>query len=148
MKLDRPIKRREFVRNLLQWSGYLTVAGAARLTLCGMPEARAATTNKRFLVEGIGKTDNFSVKDLIKKVFDAAGGVNRFVSRGDVVVIKPNISWARPPHLAATTNPEVLQGVVELCQACNKAPLASPAGQEILFQIGNNLQSGLIGGFG
>ena len=49
-------------------------------------------------------------------VFEAAGGMRRFVSRGDVVVIKPNISWARPVHLAATTNPEVLQTVIELCQ--------------------------------
>ena len=117
MKLNQPVQRREFIRNLLQWSGYLTVAGAARLTLFDLPEARAATATKRFIVEGIGKTDNFPVKDLIKKVFDAAGGLKRFVSRGDVVVIKPNISWARPPHLAATTNPEVLLGVVELCQA-------------------------------
>ena len=120
MKLDKPIVRREFIRNLLQWSGYVTSASAARLTLIDLPEARAATANKRFIVEGIGQTDNFSVKDfkdLVKKVFDAAGGMKRFVSKGDVVVIKPNISWARPPHLAATTNPEVLQGVVELCQA-------------------------------
>lgn len=117
MKFYQPIIRREFIRNLLQWSGCLTFAGAARLTLIDLPEAKAATTNKRFIVEGIGKTDDFPVKDLIKKVFDAVGGVKRFVSKGDVVVIKPNISWARPPHLAATTNPEVLQGVVELCQA-------------------------------
>jgi uncharacterized protein (DUF362 family) len=87
------------------------------LTLIDLPAAKAAATNKRFIVEGIGKTDNFTVKGLIKKVFDAAGGMKRFVSKGDVVVIKPNISWARPPHLAATTNPEVLRGVVELCQA-------------------------------
>jgi uncharacterized protein (DUF362 family) len=117
MKLDQSIKRRKFIRNLLRWSGYLTVGGAARLTLIDLPAAKAAATNKRFIVEGIGKTDNFTVKGLIKKVFDAAGGMKRFVSKGDVVVIKPNISWARPPHLAATTNPEVLQGVVELCQA-------------------------------
>ncbi len=116
MKLNQPIIRREFIRNLLQWSGYITFAGAARLTLFDLPEVRATTANKRFIVEGIGQTDNFSVKDLVKKVFDAVGGMKRFVSKGDVVVIKPNISWARPPHLAATTNPEVLQGVVELCQ--------------------------------
>ena len=116
MKLDQPTKRREFIRNLLQWSGCITFAGAARVTLFDLPEAKAMTANKRFIVEGIGQTDNFSVKDLVKKVFDAAGGIKRFVSKGDVVVIKPNISWARPPHLAATTNPEVLQGVVEHCQ--------------------------------
>ena len=40
--------------------------------------------------------------------------------------MKPNISWARPPHLAATTNPEVLQGVIELCQeaGANKVRIA------------------------
>jgi uncharacterized protein (DUF362 family) len=31
-----------------------------------------------------------------------------------VVVIKPNISWGRPLKMAATTNPEVLQAVIEL----------------------------------
>ena len=41
--------------------------------------------------------------------------MTRFVSRGDVVAIKPNISWARQPALAATTNPLVLEAVTELC---------------------------------
>jgi len=53
---------------------------------------------------------------LTRKVFEAAGGIQKFVSKQDVVVIKPNISWARSPDLAATTNPEVLEAVVELCQ--------------------------------
>ena len=45
----------------------------------------------------------------------ALGGMNRFVSRGDVVVIKPNIAFDRTPELAATTNPEVLAAVAEMC---------------------------------
>ncbi len=116
MKFGQAIIRREFIRKFLQWSGYVTLAGAARLSLFEMPEARATAANKKFIIEGIGQTDAFSIIDLVKKVFEAAGGMRRFVSNGDVVVIKPNISWAKPPHLAATTNPEVLQGVVELCQ--------------------------------
>jgi uncharacterized protein (DUF362 family) len=32
------------------------------------------------------------------------------------VVIKPNLSWARAPQFAATTHPEVLEAVVQLCQ--------------------------------
>ncbi|HEA69076.1 MAG TPA: DUF362 domain-containing protein [Desulfobacterales bacterium] len=116
MKFGQAIIRREFIRKLLQWSGYVTLAGAARLSLFELPEARATAANKKFIIEGIGQTDAFTIKDLVKKVFEAAGGTRRFVSNGDVVVIKPNISWAKPPHLAATTNPEVLQGVVELCQ--------------------------------
>ena len=116
MNFDQPITRRESIRRLLQWSGTVALAGAARLSLFELPEAKAAAPNKKFIIEGIGQTDGFSVKDLTQKVFEAAGGVRQFVSKGDVVVIKPNISWARPPHLAATTNPEVMQAVIELCQ--------------------------------
>jgi uncharacterized protein (DUF362 family) len=117
MKFDQPITRRESIRKLLKWSGCITLAGAARWPLFELHEAGASAASKNFIVEGIGQTDDFSVKDLTQKVFEAAGGMRQFVSKGDVVVIKPNISWARPPHLAATTNPEVLQAVIELCQA-------------------------------
>jgi uncharacterized protein (DUF362 family) len=112
MNFEKPITRRESIRRL-----YVTLAGATRLSLFELPRAMAAAANKKFIVEGLGQTDVFSVNDLTKKVFEAAGGMRQFVSKGDVVVIKPNISWARPPHLAATTNPEVLQAVIELCQA-------------------------------
>jgi uncharacterized protein (DUF362 family) len=44
----------------------------------------------------------------------ALGGMSRFVSRGDVVLVKPNMSWDRKPALAATTNPEVVATLVRL----------------------------------
>jgi uncharacterized protein (DUF362 family) len=43
-------------------------------------------------------------------------GLRRFVSPGDVVLIKPNVGFDRPPHLGATTNPEVLCWVIRLCR--------------------------------
>ena len=52
---------------------------------------------------------------LVKKAIDELGGMSRFVKRGDVVVVKPNISWDRVPQQAATTNPEVVAEVVRLC---------------------------------
>ena len=42
-------------------------------------------------------------------------GSSRFVSRQDVVVIKPNIAWDRTPEQAANTNPEVVAEVVRQC---------------------------------
>jgi len=75
----------------------------------------AQSEKRGFIVEGVGQTKGYSVKELIRKVFGAAGGIGRFVSKGDVVAIKPNISWARRPDLAATTNPLVMEGVIELC---------------------------------
>ncbi len=50
-----------------------------------------------------------------KAAIDALGGIKRFITRGDVVVIKPNIAWDRTPEYAANTNPEVVATVVRLC---------------------------------
>ncbi len=49
---------------------------------------------------------------LTRAAVDAVGGMKRFVSRGDVVVVKPNIGWDRTPLHAANTNPEVVAEVV------------------------------------
>jgi uncharacterized protein (DUF362 family) len=45
------------------------------------------------------------------------GGMKSFVSRGDVVVLKPNIGWDRTPEQAATTDPEFVVAVAEMCLA-------------------------------
>jgi len=49
-----------------------------------------------------------------RRAVDAIGGMRRFVSRGDVVVVKPNIGWDRKPELAANTNPEVVAVLVAM----------------------------------
>ena len=56
-----------------------------------------------------------SPKQITRAAVDAMGGMRRFISRGDVVVIKPNIAWDRLPEQAATTNPEVVSTLVRLC---------------------------------
>lgn len=53
-------------------------------------------------------------KALVRKAVEALGGMKRFVSRGDIVVVKPNIGWDRTPIHAANTNPEVVAEVVRL----------------------------------
>ena len=116
MNFDKPITRRESIRKLLKLSGSLAFAGAATWPIQKPSPAKAASENKKFMIEGIGQNEEYSVKALTRQVFDAAGGINRFVSNGDIVVIKPNISWARQPELAATTHPQVLEAVIELCQ--------------------------------
>lgn len=52
---------------------------------------------------------------ITKAAIEALGGIRRFVSRGDIVIVKPNIAWDRLPEQAATTNPEVVAEVVRLC---------------------------------
>ena len=43
-------------------------------------------------------------------------GIAQFISPGDVVLIKPNVGFDRPPYLGATTHPEVVRGVIRLCK--------------------------------
>ena len=42
-------------------------------------------------------------------------GVGHFITKGDVVVIKPNVAFDKNPDLAATTQPDTLAAVVKLC---------------------------------
>jgi len=56
-----------------------------------------------------------SPAQLTKEAVALLGGINRFVSKGDVVLVKPNIGWDRTPKQAACTNPEVVKTLVELC---------------------------------
>lgn len=116
MDFDQPITRRESLKQLVKVSGCLALSGAAALAGDTMRKGQAATATTGFMVEAIGETEGYDIKQLTHKTFEAAGGIAKFISKGDVVVVKPNISWARRPEMAASTNPDVLQAVIELCQ--------------------------------
>jgi len=51
---------------------------------------------------------------MVRAAVDLVGGIERFVGRGDVVLIKPNVAFERVPILGATTNPEVLTALIRL----------------------------------
>lgn len=71
---------------------------------------------------------------LTREAVNGLGGMPRFISRGDVVWVKPNIGWNRQPEQAATTNPDVVATLVSMCyeagakkvivsdNSCNAAP--------------------------
>jgi uncharacterized protein (DUF362 family) len=52
---------------------------------------------------------------LLSAALKEMGGMSRFISRGDVVVVKPNIGWDRAPQYAANTNPDLVAAVVREC---------------------------------
>ena len=49
-----------------------------------------------------------------RKAIELIGGMGAFVSRGDVVLVKPNIGWDRVPEQAANTNPAVVAALVAM----------------------------------
>ncbi|MCL2330077.1 MAG: DUF362 domain-containing protein [Phycisphaerae bacterium] len=46
---------------------------------------------------------------------DPQNGIKRFIAKGDVVCVKPNVGFDRGPELGATTNPDVVRAIVKLC---------------------------------
>jgi len=99
--------RREFLR---------AAGGAAAAVAAG-----SSLPSKVFAAEG--KTVAVSVAsggnpaECARKAVELLGGMKVFVSRGDVVVLKPNIGWDRTPEQAANTNPEFVVAVAGMCLA-------------------------------
>ena len=52
---------------------------------------------------------------LTRQAVEELGGIRRFIARGDVVLVKPNIGWDRTPEQAANTNPDVVAEVIRQC---------------------------------
>ncbi len=56
------------------------------------------------------------VLERVRELFEAHGGIGRFVSPGQRVVIKPNLVAKRRPEDAATTHPSLVWAVALLCR--------------------------------
>jgi uncharacterized protein (DUF362 family) len=71
----------------------------------------------------------------IRAAIGALGGMQRFIQKGDVVMIKPNVAFDRPPALCATTHPDALRTVAKLVLEAGASkviiadnPINSPTG--------------------
>jgi uncharacterized protein (DUF362 family) len=60
-------------------------------------------------------------KKIVNTAINASGGMKKFISYGDTVVVKPNIGFDRVPAQAATTNPDVVFEIVKLCKQAGAA---------------------------
>ena len=52
---------------------------------------------------------------MFEKGIAAMGGISKYVSKGDRVVLKPNAAWDRVPEMAANTNPDLMSAIVKAC---------------------------------
>ncbi len=55
------------------------------------------------------------IKEMMRRGIKTLGGMEKLVSKGDKVVIKPNIAWDRQPEYAVNTNPFVVASLVGMC---------------------------------
>ena len=100
------MKRRDFIKNV----------AAGGLLLHYGPVLRGGGGQSSSPAPDLAFVEGESPSAITKEALSALGGMKRFVSKGDRVVVKPNIGWDRTPEMAACTNPEVVRALVELAQ--------------------------------
>jgi uncharacterized protein (DUF362 family) len=72
------------------------------------------------LAHAAGETDlviakNGTPSQLLHAAMAPLGGMGRFVKKGQRVVIKANIAWARTPEQACTNNPDLFFALIKMC---------------------------------
>lgn len=104
------LDRRRFVRRSLHGAiAAATLGSFPVLDLLALP-ARADTGRVAVAVR-----KGQDIEALVAETLAALGGMEKFVGRGESVIVKPNIGWDRSPETAANTNPLVVKAVVEHC---------------------------------
>ena len=58
----------------------------------------------------------------VKKGIDLLGGIERFVKRGERILVKPNLLAARPADAAVTTHPAVVRAVILILKEAGAIP--------------------------
>ncbi len=123
---DKNLGRREFLGRAAKAAVSIGAAGAASYLLYDAKgpqrggKAEKLVTLPDFSVpQEEGKTISVvKSADRIKsvnKAIELLGGIKRFIKAGETVVIKPNVAFASPAMLGATTNPQLVAEVVRLC---------------------------------
>jgi uncharacterized protein (DUF362 family) len=94
--------------------GFFAGRAAARADAPAVPDWRVAASGAAGRVHAARGDD--PAKNL-RRVLAALGGMETFVRRGDVVLVKPNVGWDRIPEQAANTDPAVVAELVRACRA-------------------------------
>lgn len=97
-----------------------------------LPDYRVAPKDGAAQV-GLGRTGDDMTR--LRKAIDAVGGITHYIKPHDVVLIKPNVAFDRSPIIGATSNPEILEHLIQLilvdCRAAEVRvadnPIESPA---------------------
>ncbi len=124
-KKEPGITRRQFVVRTAATCGLAAGAGLWGMLSYSNEPVRSRTeqiyTFRDFRVPGSKAYPVFvivrgsAVQKMTAAALDKLGGISRFISPGDRVLIKPNVGWDRQPEQAANTNPDLVGAVVRLC---------------------------------
>ena len=104
--------RRKFLRAVALTGAAITTmkeADAMSVLTQSFQTNRAATNYDLVAVMG-GEPEA-----MFRKAIAEMGGMQKFISKGDKVCVKPNIGWDRSPEMAANTNPKLVAEIIKQC---------------------------------
>ncbi|MDH6533586.1 DUF362 domain-containing protein [Parabacteroides sp. 52] len=103
------MKRRDFLKTSV-------VAGAAlSINFEGLQAALSSNTMTVQQAPEMVAVMGGEPAAMLDKALEALGGIDKYIKKGQKVVIKPNIGWDRSPELAGNTNPELIKALVKKC---------------------------------
>ncbi|MCC8143603.1 MAG: DUF362 domain-containing protein [Tannerellaceae bacterium] len=103
------MKRRDFFKTGI-------MAGAAlSLNFEGLQAALASNTMTVQQAPDLVAVMGSEPEAMLDKALEALGSIDKYVKKGQKIVIKPNIGWDRSPEMAGNTNPELIQALVKRC---------------------------------
>ena len=111
------MKRRDFFRTGMLGAAALGALPLSELTAgTARPAGTAMTTPFSSAADPVLSIVRGSkLADAVRAAVEGLGGIKHFVSKGDIVLLKPNMSFPNPPEWGSTTRPDVIRTVVELC---------------------------------
>jgi len=99
--MDVPMRRRQFIKYSITAGSGALLFGKTLPVLGSQPDAVIVTGGEPVA--------------LLLTALQNYGGIHRFITKGDVVVIKPNMGWDRAPEFAANTNPVLVAELTKIC---------------------------------
>lgn len=113
-EMESKITRRTFLKIL--GGGAISLSGLPLLTRRGEAASSEGKGEKERSPEShIVVAEGNDPYAMTLAALAGLGGMEKFVKRGDIVVVKPNMAFNRAPEQAANTNPEVVKAIVESC---------------------------------
>ncbi|OHD45669.1 MAG: tat (twin-arginine translocation) pathway signal sequence [Spirochaetes bacterium GWD1_27_9] len=102
--------RREFIKKSIA-----LVLGAGLTTFFGGAEKIFSEDNDSNIIPDLVAIKDGEADAMFDAGIKAMGGMEKFVKKGQTVVVKPNIGWNVTPERAGNTNPKLIGRIVSHC---------------------------------
>ncbi len=114
--LNRPVSRKAFLKILLSSFAFLSLSGYFSKPAQAAPEETSSGRPKKSIkaIHDLVVAEGDDPYLTTVRAVEAMGGMERFVKKNDIVLVKPNIGWDRAPEQAGNTNPEVVAALIDL----------------------------------